>query len=78
MFLTVDELKELTGFSYSSKQVEWLLKRGWKFEVNGRKKPKVAKSYFELKMCGRTSEKSPEDSLQLKPNFQVLNKFLKR
>jgi hypothetical protein len=78
MFLSLDEIKELTGFSYRSKQIEWLIKRGWKFEINGRKEPKVAKAFFEMKMGVIKTEELVTEGSQMKPNFQALNKFLRR
>jgi hypothetical protein len=46
MFLTVEELRELTGRLFYSLQIAWLRRNGWKFEV-GQNRPKVARTYFE-------------------------------
>ncbi|UCV01733.1 DUF4224 domain-containing protein [Dechloromonas denitrificans] len=34
MFLTKEEVRELTGYVRSADQCRWLEKRGWKFERN--------------------------------------------
>ena len=73
MFLTDDELKELTGYSFRSRQIEWLRNHNWKFEINARNLPKVARAYFEVRMGASILKEvgSSSDSIS-KPNFQIL------
>ena len=48
MFLTEEELRELTGYIYHCRQIEWLRRHNWKFEVTAQRRPKVARSYFNI------------------------------
>lgn len=56
MFLTHEEMIQLTGHHFHAYQRRWLDKRGWKYEraVNGR--PVVLRSYAE----GKLSDGQPE------------------
>ena len=51
MFLTRDELQELTGFKYPSKQIEWLRAEGFIFRVAADGHPRVLQSAV-LKILG--------------------------
>lgn len=65
--LTPDEVAELTGFKSLGKQVHWLSTKGWRFEVNGCKRPIIARRYAEKMLgCG-----SPDES-GYKPNFAAI------
>ena len=66
-FLTGDEVHALTGFKTPARQTKWLSKKGWRFVVNGNRKPVVARKYAE-KMLGCDA---PEESTY-KPNFTAL------
>ena len=67
IFMTPDELAELTGFKSPRKQVDWLRTKGWRFEVNGNRRPIVARKYTEKMLgCG-----IPEDATY-RPNFAAL------
>lgn len=67
IFLTSDELEALTGFKTPARQVEWLRKKGWRFEINGNRRPIVARKYTEKMLgCG-----APEESAY-RPNFAAL------
>ena len=46
MFLTGKELTEFIGYQRPKKQVEWLVSRGYKFEVNGAGQPKVLREHI--------------------------------
>lgn len=79
MFLTAEELRELTGYVYRSRQIEWLRNRNWKFEINARQLPKVARSYFESRLGGANSKQTIDLSTPLaKPNFQALSQLRAR
>ncbi len=67
-FLSAEEVEVLTGFKLPSHQVRWLSRKGWRFEVNGNRKPIVARKYVE-KMLGCISDL--QDQLP-KPNFRAL------
>jgi hypothetical protein len=81
MFLTADELKELTGYTYHCRQIDWLRSHNWKFEVTAQQRPKVARSYFESRLgIGVSSSRGEVElvGLPVKPNFQALNQLRSR
>ena len=49
MYLTDTELEELTGYARRSKQIEWLTRRGYVFEVSGSGKPVVNRTHANQK-----------------------------
>ncbi|MFZ6798824.1 DUF4224 domain-containing protein [Undibacterium sp. Di24W] len=81
MFLNADELKELTGYTYYCRQIDWLRSHNWKFEVTAQQRPKVARSYFESRLGGGVASSRGEVELvglTVKPNFQALNQMRSR
>ena len=67
LFLTADEVNALTGFKTPARQVDWLRTKGWRFEINGNRRPIVARKYVEKMLgCG-----IPEEATY-KPNFAAL------
>ena len=67
LFLNADELETLTGFKTPARQVEWLRTKGWRFEINGNRKPIVARKYAEKMLgCGVPEERG------YRPNFSAL------
>lgn len=52
MFLTPEELRELTGRSHRAKQAEWLTSRGWPFEVRSDCRILVLRDYMTARMSG--------------------------
>ena len=67
LFLVPDEVEVLTGFRTPMRQVEWLRSKGWRFELNGNRKPIVARRYAEKMLgCGVEDEQRP------RPNFSAL------
>ena len=56
MFLTPDEIRDLTGYKHSSKQIEMLRRQGIPFHVNAAGQPKVARAIIE----GATKQKATE------------------
>jgi len=58
MFLTQEDIRELTGFAYNAHQIKWLAEHGYKFEVNRAGIPKVLKSYLEERLGGGLAQKS--------------------
>lgn len=47
MFLTPDELQDLTGYKRNADQRAWLSDRGWRFEVSANGRPVVSRSFAE-------------------------------
>lgn len=73
MFLTVDELRELTGYTYHSRQIDWLRRHNWKFELTAQRRPKVARSYFDSRMGAFSPRQTVEPvSSVVRPNFQAI------
>lgn len=63
MFLTDDELSELTGYRQSSKQITMLKRQGVPFHVNAAGHPKVARAVIEgkhVKQHEQTKEWTPK------------------
>ncbi len=52
LFLTSDEICELTGRKLRSAQLRWLMDRGWIFETNAAGKPLVLRSYVDRRLGG--------------------------
>lgn len=69
LLLDAGELEAVTGFRLASRQITWLQKKGWRFEVNGARKPVVARRYAE-KMLGCDGADVSVSCLQ--PNFAAL------
>jgi len=58
VFLTADEIKELTGFERSSAQMRWLRQHCFPFEIGGDNVPKVLRSYVTSRLGGGARETS--------------------
>ena len=79
IFLSTDELRELTGYSYRSHQISWLRKHNWKFELTGQHRPKVARAYFEMRMLGHVLDSINVAANEVaRPNFNALGRLLKK
>jgi hypothetical protein len=50
MFLTREELLELTDYRQSAAQRRWLIQRGWRFEIGRDGHPKVLRNEVEGRM----------------------------
>lgn len=59
MFLTDDELRELTGYVSAAGFIRWLDARGWRYERNRAGKVIVSRSHAETMMGGATP-KAPQ------------------
>lgn len=59
MFLTVDEMSELTGYKSAKGQCDWLRARGWIFELNRMGRPKVDREYYRRKMGNQDAMPDP-------------------
>lgn len=47
MFLTREEIINLTGYKYRNKQIQWLLNHGYKFDISADGSPKVLIAFVE-------------------------------
>jgi hypothetical protein len=57
LFLSHDELTELTGFKQTKGHVRWLERHGWRFALTRSEQPRVARDYF-LHRMGMTPSRS--------------------
>lgn len=55
LVLTRDDLRALTGYRQTTRQIAWLTSRGWIFEPPARRgdHPKVARAYYDARMSGQ-------------------------
>ena len=80
LFLTADELADLTGFKARHCQVRWLARNCWRFVLTRRKEPRVARDHFNDRMgCGNGSSAGYADALNHaaageQPNFAALDR----
>ena len=47
MFLTADDMHDLTGYQYHQKQIDWLKNHGWRYELSRTGRPIVHKKHAE-------------------------------
>ena len=69
LFLTPDELVELTGYRRKSAQIAWLSTHGWRFAVSAGGYPRVARAYLERRMVARSPGPAVESAA---PDFGAL------
>ena len=80
LFLTRDELTDLTGFKARHCQARWLARNRWRFVLTRRKEPKVARDHFNDRMgCGNGSSAGQADAINHasvgeQPNFAALDR----
>lgn len=80
LFLTHAELVDLTGFKAPHCQARWLTRNRWRFVLNRRKEPKVARQHFSDRMgCGDGSSTSHASLIHQaaageQPNFAALDR----
>ena len=78
LFLTGDELADLTGFKAPHCQARWLTRNRWRFVLTKRNKPRVARDHFNERMgCSTTTGASHADLANLaamgeQPNYAAL------
>lgn len=68
LFLTSDELKDLTDLKISKAQIRWLNKHNYPYEIGASGKPKVLRSFVleKLKTTFQANASSNE------PNFDAI------
>lgn len=67
-FLIDSEVAVLTGYKLPVHQTKWLRLKGWRFELNGNRKPIIARKYAEKMLGCGTDENQPAPL----PNFNAL------
>jgi len=79
LFLNREELAELTGFKAAHCQVRWLDRNRWRYVLNRRNEPRVAREHFAermgfgLKASSHAAAIHQAAALAL-PNFAALNR----
>ena len=68
MFLTTQELVELTDYKHPAKQIRWLREHGYRFEIGASGRPKVLRSEIERRL-GKT-----EKTTGKRPRLELLKK----
>lgn len=80
LFLTPDELAELTGFKAARSQARWLSSNRWRYALTRHNEPRVARQHFNERMgCAGASGLSEADLINHaaageQPNFGALRK----
>ena len=77
LFLTTDELIELTGFKSRKGQTRWLEQHRWRFALARNRLPRVARDYFNERVgAGPKGFAGQMNAVQLaeQPNFSALNR----
>lgn len=60
MLLTPEELADLTDRPQPKRQIEWLTRHGWTFEIGDSGRPKVSADYARSKLNGLQVKKQWE------------------
>jgi hypothetical protein len=55
MFLSDDEVADLTGYQLPAYQRRWLIGNSYPFEIDAHGRPKVLRSYTEARMGGKVA-----------------------
>ncbi len=74
LFLSKDEIAELTGYKLPAHQCRWLQERHWVFERNATNRPIVGRDYARSRLGGAKQAMptpSPSSSIP-RPNFGAL------
>jgi hypothetical protein len=78
-FLSLAELRELTGYTAAHCQVRWLDRNRWRYALDRRRAPRVARDHFNERMgCGGRASSHAEAINQAagaaQPNFAALDR----
>lgn len=68
LFLTSDELKELTDLKISKAQIRWLSKHNYPYEIGASGKPKVLRSFLMEKLNATFQSNTNKQE----PNFDAI------
>lgn len=69
MFLTKDDIVNLTGYRRPADQCRWLKSHGWKYEISAVGRPVVLRRHAESRMSD--VEQAPKE---WSPNFAAMGK----
>ncbi|MEW7987913.1 MAG: DUF4224 domain-containing protein [Candidatus Thiodiazotropha sp.] len=65
MFLTPEEVHDLTGYQTPARQIKWLRANNYPYEVGGDRQPKVLRSLVVTRLGGVVETTTPEPKLHL-------------
>ena len=76
LFLTAEELTELTGFRSARGQARWLAQHRWRYAVTGPGKPRVTRDYFASRVGAGAAAIGPLSASQAaeQPNFAAIGR----
>jgi hypothetical protein len=80
LFMTTEELTELTGFKQTKGHVRWLERNRWRFVLTRSEQPRVARDYFMDRMglprssTGFTGKVNQAET-QEEPDFSALDRI---
>lgn len=72
MFLSEEDIKDLTGYKQNSSQIKWLRENGIRFLIGGDDKPRILASQIES-LIGASFKQSKR---RAEPNEEALNKYM--
>ena len=72
LFLTKDQILELTGYRRPSNQIRWLRDQGFKFKVAADGKPRVLVAEVNHLMC--SDDGITREIKRQKPDYEALNR----
>ena len=80
MFLTPDELTELTGFRQTKGHIRWLDRYRWAYALSRTEQPRVARDYFLQRMGLRRhgpseAEQAHQAATLEEPDFSALDRL---
>ncbi len=70
MFLSANELQELTGYIRQSAQIRWLTHNGWHYAVDASGRPRVALAEFNRQLVGTDGGRRK----RAEPNFAAIGR----
>jgi len=80
LFMTPDELTELTGFKQTKGHIRWLDRNRWRYVLSRSQQPRVARAYFLDRMglpqgkAGSSDQANHAAFLQ-EPDFSALDRL---
>ncbi len=79
LFLSAAELAELTGFRARHCQARWLDRNRWRYVLNRRNEPRVAREHFQERMGCAGKAMTDADAVNLaavieQPDFAALDR----
>ena len=78
IFLSVEEIRELTGYRHSSGQCRWLSSHGWQFEISRIGRPIVGRDYARQKTGLVLGASGAPERRPLQMNLAAIQKKVKQ